>query len=130
MLFRSPQRFIRSGELNYFPDLMKRWGATSKVRRLYVPTPNVESQTFDRDAILEKIREAQKGMPPAEATMLTADTTHGCLSRDGKIYVPKSAKQIKIDLLIMSHCGPAGHGGQAVTANHVKTNFTRTGIGD
>ena len=53
------------GELNYFPDLMTRWGATSKVRRLYVPTPNVESQTFDRDAVLENIREAQKVIPPA-----------------------------------------------------------------
>ena len=95
-----------------------------------MPTPNVESQTFDRDAILGKIREAQKVMPQAEATMLTADTAHGCLGRDGKIYVPKSAKQIKIDLLIMSHCGPAGRRGQAVTANHVKTNFTWTGIGD
>ena len=62
--------------------------------------------------------------------MLKVDMAHGCLSRDGKIYVPKSATPIKIDLLIMSHCGPAGHRGQAVTANHVKDNFTWTGIGD
>ena len=93
------------GELNYFPDLMTRWGATSKVRRLYVPTPNVESQTFERDAISEKIRQVQKATPPAEATIITVGTAHGCLGRDGKIYVSKSAKQIKFDLLIMSHCG-------------------------
>ena len=114
------------GELDYFPDLMTRWVAASKLRRLYVPIPDVESQTFHKNAKLEKIRESQKAMPPAEATMRTAgrNTSHGCLSRDGKIYVPKSATQIKIDLLIMSHCGPAGHRGQAVTANHLKENFT------
>ena len=53
------------GELNYFPDLMTRWGATSKVRRLYVPTPNVESQTFDRSFKLdrvERIHDAINGM--------------------------------------------------------------------
>ena len=114
------------GEFNYFPDLITRWGAAPKVRRLYVPIPDVESQTYDKDALLENIREAQKAMPPAEATMLTAgrNTSHGFLSRDGKIYVPKSVTQIKIDLLIMSHCGPAGHKGQAVTSNHLKDNFT------
>ena len=53
------------GELNYFPDLMTRWGATSKVRRLYVPTPNVELQTFGRSFKLdrvERIHDAINGM--------------------------------------------------------------------
>ena len=69
-------------------------------------------------------------MIPAEATLLIAEskTSHGCLLRDDKVYTPKSATQIKIDLLIMSHCGPAGHRGQAVTANHVKDKFTWLGI--
>ena len=118
------------GEFNYFPDLMTRWGATHKVRRLYVPLPNIDAQSFDKNVILTKIKEAQKAMLPAEATLLTVNikSSHGCLQRDDKIYIPKAATQIKLDLLIMSHCGPAGHRGQAVTANHVKDKFTWLGI--
>ena len=113
-------------EFNYFPDLMTRWGANSKVRRLYVPLPDVDTQTFDKDATSTEIKEAQKAMLPAEANLLTVDskTSHGCLLRDDKIYIPKSATQIKLDLLIMSHCVPAGHRGQAVTSSHVKDRFT------
>ena len=83
------------GEFNYFPDLMTRWGATPKVRRLYVPLPDVDAQSFDKDAILAKIKEAQKAMLPAEATLLNADrkTTHGCLLRDDKSQIPSSFRK-------------------------------------
>ena len=53
------------GEFNYFPDLMTSWGATSKVRRLNVPLLDVDAQSFDKDAILTKIKESQKAMLPA-----------------------------------------------------------------
>ena len=100
------------------------------MRRLYVPLPDIDAQSFDKDAILTKIKEAQKSMLPVEATLLTTDskTSHGFLLRDDRINIPKSETQIKLDLLIMSHCGPAGHRGQAVTANHVKDKFTWSGI--
>ena len=65
---------------------MTRWGATSKVRKIYVSLPDIDAQSFDKDAILPKLKEAQKAMIPAEATLLTADskTSHGCLLRDEK----------------------------------------------
>ena len=71
-------------------------------------------------------------MLPAEETLLTVDgkTSHGCFLRDGIVYIPKTATQIKIDLLIMSPCSLEGHIGQAVTANHVKDKFTLIGIAD
>ena len=56
-----------------------------------MPLPDIDARSFDKDVILTKIKEAQKAMLPAEATLLTVDSksSHGCLLRDDNIYIPK-----------------------------------------
>lgn len=64
--------------------------------------------------------------------MLTVVITaaHTYLSGDGKIYLPKTATQIEIDLLIMIYCSLTGHIVHAVNFNHLKHSFTWIGIVD
>ena len=60
---------------------MARWGATIKVRRFYVPIPDVDSQTFDKDAILGKVKEAQNAMLSDRAILPAVDSkaSRGCM---------------------------------------------------
>lgn len=64
------------GELNYFPDLMTRWGASAgqtavgKLRRIFVPVPKAQ-QELDIHSFTTQIQEAQAKLTSAEKQMLT-----------------------------------------------------------
>ena len=119
------------GELNYFPDLMTRWGAKS-VRRVYIPTPAASEVKFDSESMLRSIELAQSQMPEPERRNLSpipkGDRT--LLSSGGKLYIPKEADHLKLNLLVLAHCGEGGHRSQQVTLSKLKNKFTWKGIAD
>ena len=119
------------GELNYFPDLMTRWGAKS-VRRIYLPTPALSRVDFDPPSFYEALNKAQATMSVSERNTLSPQTVHGysILTHHGRMYVPKKDDHLKLNLLVMAHCGPAGHRAQHVTKTTVHKHFTWTGIDD
>ena len=119
------------GELNYFPDLMTRWGARS-VRRVYLPAPAASKVEFDPVTFYKALEQSQAKMPATESKKLSLTTTHGhsILTKDGKLYVPKHDDQLKVNLLVMAHRGPAGHRAQLVTKTTVHKYFTWLGIDD
>lgn len=78
------------------------------------------------------MQEAQAKMPPAGDKYTAKDkvTTDECLFHESKVYLLKQAPQIKLDLPVTGHCGPAEHKGHAFTSEHVKEEFTWRGITD
>lgn len=48
--------------------------------------------------------------------------------QNNKIYVPQKANKLKTSILIMSHCGKAGHRSQQITQSRVQEYFTWPGL--
>ena len=122
------------GEYNYFPDLISRWGAKRDVksRRLYIPVPSLAKNDINIDTFLDQVVEAQASLPTDERQGLTVDTTgtHKCLQSKGKLYIPKAATLLKLSILVVAHCGAAGHRARDITSSRVKNYFTWVGLND
>ena len=74
----------------------------------------------------------KKDYPKDERKGLTVNTagTQKCLQSKGKLYIPKAATFLKLSMLVVPHCGAAGHRAHDVTSSSIKTYFTWVGTND
>lgn len=119
------------GELNIFADILTRW--TRGYRQEQVKTGNVCSLVRDIvpniDEIslpsLEKIRESQEKYLPQYETL--SRDANGIVRKNGKMVIPDD-DELKLKILVASHCGPNGHRGKESTESIIRENFSWEGI--
>ena len=88
--------------------------------------PSLAKNDINIDTFLDQVMEARKRLPIDERHALTVNTTgtHKCLMSKGKMYIPKAATLLNISILVVSHCGAAGHRARDTTISRIKTYFT------
>jgi RNase H-like domain found in reverse transcriptase/Integrase zinc binding domain len=114
-------------EANYFADLMTRWAATRNMRLamapLLTPEPDVnESHLF------ELVEAPQSDMAAAEKRRPELMRHEGLYRQAGRVYVPRSAVDVKLRLLIVTHCGRAGQKPYEETKRKVLDTFVWDGL--
>lgn len=119
------------GELNYFPDRMTRWGAQwPKSRRLYIPVPQAQTE-LRISTFHDQITEAQGSLTPAEKkTIQKSSTMTNVYTSGNKVYITIASDKLKLSILVMAHCGEAGHWGQEVTLKRIQSYLTWKGLRD
>jgi RNase H-like domain found in reverse transcriptase len=97
------------GKLKHFADLMTRW-SVSRIRRLMVaPLSTPDAADEDPDYLMELVKKAQQDMTQSERARLDMKQRGGLYYVDTRLFVPRSAVDVKIRLLIVAHCGRGGH---------------------
>ena len=76
--------------------------------------------------------EAQASLPIDERQRLTVNKTgtHKCLMSKVNLYIPMAATVLKIYILVIAHCGAAGHRAQDTKSTRVTTYFKWVGLKD
>lgn len=57
-------------------------------------------------------------------------TTHMCLLKKENIFIPKAADLPKLSILVVAHCGEAGHHARQITHDRVRNYFTWVNLED
>ena len=121
------------GDQNVLPDIMKRWlrgyrvkdKSIKRVSHLLQAT-DMPSSPLDSDfdwsdaSIVSKAQKQSASERPTEATEVSEWTW----MIGGLIWIPKSAAQLQLQLLIVAHCGHAGHRGAEPTADILREQFS------
>jgi hypothetical protein len=82
----------------------------SRIRRLVVaPLSTPDAAGEEPDFLLELVKKAQKDMTRSEWDRLDMRQCKGLHCVGTSLYVPRSAVDVKIRLLIVAHCGRGGH---------------------
>jgi RNase H-like domain found in reverse transcriptase len=111
------------GGLNHFADLMTRW-SVSRIRGLVVaPLSTPDAAGEKPDYLLELVKRAQKDMTRSEWDRLDLKQSKGLYCVGTRVYVPRSAVDVKIRLLIAAHCGRGGHRPAMETKLKLLKNF-------
>ena len=123
------------GSANVFADLLTRWGRGHRVHTTANPricslTTATEQLVPAADEILWPTRETLIGAQQRAAhkpTRGTADTD-GLVRLDGRIWVPADDTDMKLRILVASHCGSMGHRGATATASVIAEEFVWEGM--
>ena len=140
-----------SGEENYFADLLTRWAVgfrghgtpnepPARIKRsgkvslllnktecldLQSPWPTaadiIEAQEQGRDQTDGSPAELEDGLSRSDGVWRT---------RDGQVWIPRAADTLKVRLLVIAHCGNAGHRGRKATSTMLKAHFWWVGLED
>jgi RNase H-like domain found in reverse transcriptase len=95
------------GELNYFVDLMTRW-TVSKLRRLVLAPVSTPDADDNEQHLIDLVKASQADLSEVEKKRLDLKLKQGLLWMGDRVYVPLSAMDIKLRLLIVAHCGRSG----------------------
>jgi hypothetical protein len=117
------------GELNYFADLMTRW-AVSKLRRLetgLVSTPDADD---NEQHLIDLVKASQPDLSEVEKKRLDLKLKQGLLWMGDRVYVPRSAVDVKLRLLIVAHCGRSGHRPYDETRRKLFQGFVRDNVNE
>jgi Integrase zinc binding domain len=97
------------GGFNHFADLMTRW-SVSRIRGLVMaPLSTPDAAGEEPDYLLELVEKPQKDMTRSEWDRVDMKQCKGLYCVGTRLYVPRSAVDVKIRLLMVAHCGRGGH---------------------
>ena len=131
MAFEYRIQFI-DGEKNVWADLLSRWGAADfKTRKEELTTTKVNrvlmmpiNPTIDKDFVwptLKDIQNAQiKYANEEKQVTLARGSDNIWRTASQLIWIPNGDRNLQIRLLIISHCGSAGHRAYDATCNVLK----------
>lgn len=131
-MFLSRFEFViehREGELNVFADILTRW--MKSYRSNETQARNICSLSFMSGQIIPKlsdislpqmnfIREVQQRKEARGEAKLGAK---GVININSKIWIPVK-NELKLKILVGSHCGTNGHRGVEATTSIIKESFT------
>jgi hypothetical protein len=93
------------GEFNHIADLMTRW-SVSRIRKLEMnphSTPDLAAE--EPESLIQFVNKAQLDMTQSERDRLDMKQRKGISWLGARVYVLRSAVDVKIRLLIVAHCG-------------------------
>ena len=110
---------------------MTRWGAPyAKARRIL--TAPFQSENLDEEltTLFRDVRAAQSLLTPKQCQDLglAKDIVRDVWTLDELVYVPDKAVDVCLRILLMAHCGRAGHRTTRVTASRIHQVFTWKGM--
>ena len=117
------------GSKNVFADILTRWArgyrsetlSTGHVSSLTLHTPPVMPAADEVEwPNIAGMREAQRAANPPPNANCADD---GLVRVGTQIWVPPNAFELKLKLLVTSHCGSIGHRGQLATESILRENF-------
>ena len=134
-----------AGDLNVWADLLSRWGAPIPPEQRSAPAAHsirglfAVGDVLSADKVewptLKEIRAAQ------ENAVATGNDTSGkntTVDRDrnvrvnqtGSVWIPESARDLQLRIMVISHMGHGGHRGRKATRQIVETEFFWSGMQD
>jgi RNase H-like domain found in reverse transcriptase/Integrase zinc binding domain len=96
------------GKLNYFADLMTRW-AVSKLQRQVTAPVSTPDADVNEQQLIDLVKASQADLSEVEKKRLDLKLKQSLLWMGDRVYVPRSAVDVKMRLLIVAHCGRSGH---------------------
>jgi hypothetical protein len=96
------------GELNYFADLMTRW-AVSKLRRLVTAPVSTPDADDNEQHHIDLVKASQADLSEVEKKRMDLKLNQGLLWMGDRVYVPRSAVDVKLRQINVAHCGRSGH---------------------
>lgn len=127
------------GENNVFADIMTRWlrryrtdiRSMRKITRAHKPPWQIIPSPSQPNFIWPKwksIIQAQSGHTPGQND-ITKDSD-GVFKLNGRIWIPEEKYDLKLKIMVASHCGQMGHRGRDATESALRENFVWTGMTD
>jgi hypothetical protein len=92
------------GELNYFADLMTRWGVSKRRRLVTAPVSTADADDNEQH-LIDLVKAGQADLREVEKKRLDLKLKQGLLRMGDRVYVPRSAVDVKMRLLLVAHCG-------------------------
>ena len=114
------------GELNVWPDLLSRWGAPRVRRVLVTAPPRYDHTGVDSDISKPALKAAQTLLTAEEKS--NAEVTEDIYTVKGKALIPADAIDFKTRVLVVAHCGPAGHYTADDTLHRIAEVFVWQGL--
>ena len=127
------------GQLNTWADMLSRWASTDRMtprmcrlkrkRKFSVGIINPLNQEDFIWPNLNEIQEAQRRSPPtpgqisSDLSTFVADESGLFITDANIVWIPKEASQLQLRLIIIAHCGSAGHRGQHATFTALSERF-------
>jgi len=125
------------GEKNIMADIMTRWLKGYRGKRLSVKrittrlfekdiVPSTEDESFEwiSEDDIKKVQDNSK----IPKTLKIVEDSSGLKMLDGKIWIPDEAAELQLKLLVIAHCGQAGHRGADSTESILKETYHWTGL--
>ena len=100
--------------------------STSSIKPLVKHKTGTDSSIPNPHPSIEELRLCQQDCDSAPAGSVINED--GLIVINEKIWIPDNQSEVKLEIMISSHCGELGHRGKEATMSVVKENFTWTNM--